>query len=433
MVDVERDIDMAGETKFRYIQRAGDEVRELVYDYKICNGCGICVYACPVNAIELGPVHDIAIGLEMPPVTIDHTKCAYCGICYAFCPFSAYEFYVNGEKVGKEDLPLSPVGFTEIDCEKCVDCTLCYRVCPEDAITREVKITRDAIQQKNEDVRGKVVIDREKCNLCGICAEFCQVFKMVEREPGPTNPMPYEDILLDESTCDYCVLCEDVCPEGAIKVDGGKRIEFRLEKLANISVDNERCSNCAYCEVVCPYDAIKTTKPMEGELFLYEPRMYRCDPVGCGACIKICQHNRVWYVSEDKGRVHFNEDHCIYCGACENACPYDLIGVRRESYYTKEKVSWEPWVESWHQALSRIIEKRRTTEPERKLYREEMGGIIAEEEIIVRKVDERVRAELEEKLRVVEALLKRPYYRRVIEKGNTEAFINGLRKELSEG
>lgn len=433
MVEVERDIDFAGETKFKYIQRAGDEVRELIYDYKVCNGCGICVYACPVNAIELGPVHDIAIGLEMPPVTIDHTKCAYCGICYAMCPFNAYEFYINGELVKKETLPLSPVRFTEIDYEKCVDCTLCYKACFENAIRRDVKITRQEIPEKNEGVEGKVVIDREKCNLCGICAEFCTVFKMVEKDPEPTDPMPYEDILLDESQCDYCKLCEDVCPEKAIAVEGSKRIDFKIEKLAEVSVNNERCTNCAYCEAVCPYDAIKTTKPMEGELFLYEPRMYRCDPVGCGACIKICNHNRVWYVSEDRGRVYFNAEHCIYCGACENACPYDLIGVIRVNYYTKENVSWEPWVESWHKALSRVIEKKRAEEPERKIVKEERTSEVVEEEIVPKKVDDSVKNEIESKLKVVEAVLKKPYFRRVIEKGNVDAFIEGLKKEMSKG
>ncbi|NOY11712.1 MAG: 4Fe-4S dicluster domain-containing protein [Archaeoglobi archaeon] len=429
---VERDVDMVDETKFKYIQRAEGETRELIYDYKVCNGCGICVYACPVNAIELGPVHDIAIGLEMPPVTIDHTKCAYCGICYALCPFNAYEFYINGEKVEKDQLPLSPVGFTEIDYEKCTDCTLCYKACPEDAITRTVKITRDQIPERNEGAEGKVIIDREKCNLCGICAEFCEVFKMVEREPGPTNPMPYEDILLDESTCDYCKLCEDVCPEKAITVEGGKRLDFKLEKLADVVVDNEKCSYCAYCEAVCPYDAIKTTKPMDGELFLYEPRMYRCDPVGCGACIKICNHNKVWYVSEDQGRVHFNAQHCIYCGACENACPYDLIGVERKEYYTKENVSWEPWVESWHEALKRVVEKRRAEEPERKLYREELRGEVEEEELTPKKVDEEAIREIEERLKVVEEVLKKAYVRRAIEKGNIEAFIKGIRKAVGE-
>lgn len=429
---VERDLDFVDETKFKYIQRAKDEVRELIYDYKICNGCGICVYACPVNAIELGPVHDIAIGLEMPPVTIDHLKCAYCGICYVLCPFNAFEFYINGGKVSKDDFPVSPASFTEIDYEKCTDCTLCYKACPEDAITREIKTQREMIEERNEGIEGRVIIDRDKCNLCGICAEFCHIFTMVEKESGPTDPMPYEDILTDETDCDYCMLCEDVCPENAIRVENGKRLDFRIEKLAHVQVDNEKCSNCAYCEIVCPYDAIKTVKPAKGELFVYEPRMYRCDPVGCGACIKVCWHNKVWYVGEKEARVYFNEDHCIYCGACENACPYDLIGIKREEYYTKNNVSWEPWVESWHDALKRVIEKRRAEEPERKLFREERLGAVEEGEIQVKKISKEALKEVEQRVKAIEEILKKPRFRRAMEKGEIEGFINGIRKALQK-
>ena len=423
---IERDVEMF-DTKFKFIQRAKDEIRELIYDYKKCNGCGICVYACPVNAIELGPIHDIAVGLEMPPVTIDHTKCAFCGICFAFCPFNVYEFYINGVKIDKDEMPLSPTSFTELIEDKCVYCTLCYKACPEDAITRDVKITRQDIPEKNEGIEGELIIDREKCNLCGICAEFCEAFKMVEKDPSPEDPMPYEDILFDEEKCDYCKLCEEICPEEAIKVEG-KRIEFKLDKIAEIRIDQEKCSHCAYCEVVCPYDAIKTVKPIEGRLYLYEPRMYRCDPVGCGACIKICKHNRVWYVSKEKGRVYFNEDHCIYCGACENSCPYDLIAVERESYYTKEIVTYEPWIDSWHNALERIIAKKRAEEPERKFLRER-EITIAEEVIEKRELDREALKILEERLSAIEKILKKPYIRRAIEMGNIEAFVKKLKKE----
>ncbi len=424
---IERDVDIASETKFRFVQRVKDEIRELVYDYKVCNGCGICVYACPVNAIELGPIHDIAVGLEMPPVTVDHVKCAYCGICFSLCPFNAFEFYINGEKVEKSYFPISPGGFTEIDYEKCTLCTLCYKVCPTGAISREVRVRREEIAEKNEGIEGKVVVDREKCNLCGICAEFCDVFRMVEKDPEPTDQMPYEDLLLNEEGCDYCKLCEEVCPEKAIEVEG-KRIEYKIERVADVSVDNTNCSNCKYCEIVCPYDAIRTVKSIDGEIFTYEPRMYRCDPVGCGACIKICKHNKAWYVVEGKSRVDFNEDHCIFCGACENSCPYDLIGVKRRVYYTKENLSNEPWIEAWHSALQRVLDKKRAEEPERKLFREELREIVEEEELLVNERDpEKVRL-LEERIGYIEKILKRAYFRKVIEKGNIEAFINGIRK-----
>ncbi|MCS7121440.1 MAG: 4Fe-4S binding protein [Archaeoglobaceae archaeon] len=412
--------------KFKYYQVVNGEVRELLYDYKWCNGCGICVFACPVNAIELGPVHDIAIGLDMPPVIIDHLKCAYCGICYSFCPYNAFEFKINGQKIEKINLPLSPVVYT-YKYENCKECTLCYKVCPTKAIKRNVLIKRDDIPIKQQ-IKGKVTIDRKKCNLCGICAEFCGVFKMIEKIPSPNDPKPYSDILIDESKCDYCKLCEEVCPERAIEVDG-KRIDFNLpKKIALVSIDQDLCSHCGYCEEVCPYKAAKTIKPMEGKLSTFEARMFRCDPVGCGACIKICKHNRVWYAKEK--RVYFNEKYCIYCGACENSCPYDLILVERKNYFTKQKAMDEPWRSAWEKAVSRILNKERVKEPLKFIFEEEkkLFKLEFEEKVVKKELPEEVRKVFE----AVKITLKNPRYRKALESGKVETFVRGVELALGK-
>jgi 4Fe-4S ferredoxin len=430
-MDIERGMEI-GEDFFKFNQRAKEEFRVLIHYYKRCNGCGICVYACPVGAIELGPVHDIALGLDMPPVIIDHLKCAYCGICYSFCPFNCFEFYIDGKKIDKSSLPISPVSHTYKYESKCRECTLCYKVCPTKAIKRDVFLTRQQIQEKNPlEVKGKIKIDYEKCNDCGICAEFCNVFKMVEKEPTPYDIMPYEkEILIDESACDYCKLCEEICPEDAIKIEGGKRIDFKLpERISEITIDQNLCSNCTYCEKVCPYDAAKTIKPIEGKISLFEARMYRCDPVGCGACIKICRYNRVWYVSKNKSRVEFNSDFCIYCGACENSCPYDLIDVKREALFTKELAFYAPWRDSWEDAVERIIKKRKIKEEKKFIIEREELEII--EEIISIERDHEALRLLPDVVETIEEVLKRPAYRRAIEIGNIQAFVEAVKKYAS--
>ncbi len=424
-MEIQRDLEVL-ENKFRYYQNAAGELRELFYDYKKCNGCGICVYSCPVNAIELGPVHDIALGLEMPPVILDHLKCAYCGICYSFCPFNAFEFKINGKRVEKSDLPLSPIAHT-YKYENCKECVLCYKACPTGAIKREIFVNRQSIEEKNE-IKGSLEIDREKCNLCGICAYFCEVFKMVEKEPNPLDPMPFSDILIDEGKCDYCKLCEDVCPEKAIRVEG-KKISYILpEKIAEIKIQQELCSHCGYCEEVCPYEAIKTLKPIEGNLSTFEARMSKCDITGCLACLKVCKYNRVWYVAKDEGRVYFNDRFCIFCGACENACPYDLISIVRENYFTKEKIIDEPWRSAWEDAVERIIKKEKVREPLKLFIEEEESEEEKEETVIIRVVPEDVKNALEKVIQV----LRTPRYRRAMEGGNLEGFLRGVEYALGE-
>ncbi len=380
-----------------------------------------------MNAIELGPVHEIAKGMEMPPVIIDHLKCAYCGICYSFCPYNAFEFYIDGKHVEKSTLPLSPVRYT-YKYENCKECTLCYKVCPTKAISREKLVVRSSIPEKNEGLKGSLKIDKNKCNLCGICAEFCEVFRMVEKEILPTDLMPYSDILIDESKCDYCKLCEEICPEKAITVEG-RRIPYKLpEKIAKITIDQNVCSNCGYCEEICPYDAAKTIKPIEGKLSLFEARMARCDPVGCGACLKICRFNRVWYVSEDRKRVYFNEKFCIYCGACENACPYDLILVERKNYFTKETIYDAPWRNAWEDAVDRILKKERVKQPERISIVEAVQTAVEE----VAQIGEKAQINGVENLEKIETLLRKVRYRKALETGDLDVFMRGVKSALGK-
>jgi len=354
-MEINREVDLADKT-FIYTQKTDESTKELKFNYERCNGCAICVYACPVRAIELGPVKEIATGLDAPPVIIDHIKCTYCGICAALCPFKCFDFRENGKDV---EFPISLTEHAEIIQDRCTGCKLCEEVCPTGAIKREINIRREDFPEKNEGIIGEVKIDDEKCNLCGICADFCPAFILIEKEVSPDSIMPFEQLLFDRSQCDYCRLCEEVCPEKAITVDG-KRIKGDLpEKFANVRIELEECSHCDYCRLICPYEAVENSKTGEGEIILFEERLDRCDPVGCAACIKICKNNRVWYVSRESGKIAYNDDFCVYCGACEYACPHDLIDVQKEKLFTKELPRIpQPWRESWERAVERAIDEK---------------------------------------------------------------------------
>ena len=49
-----------------------------------------------------------------------------------------------------------------------------------------------------------------------------------------------------EEKCKQCLLCAPACPDSAIPVVNGKRLEF----------DFEHCKGCGICEKACPFDAI---------------------------------------------------------------------------------------------------------------------------------------------------------------------------------
>ena len=232
--------------------------------------------------------------------------------------------------------------------ERCLPCMLCEPVCPTKAIKVTFNKTREDYGPLRPGIKGKISIDQEKCNLCGRCAKFCKAFLLVEkgekeRAKDPSNLVPYEQLLIDEELCDYCSLCVPLCPEEAIKVEGEP-----LEALAEtafegkIEIDKDLCIGCGRCSLVCPYQAIDVLKPFQGEIKLVEKNLVRCDPLGCQACFNVCPA-KCWYVDE-RGKAAPVKEQCIFCGACEKACPVSAIEVQR-SDVRHTAIKGTPWAE----------------------------------------------------------------------------------------
>lgn len=59
-----------------------------------CKQCGLCVTACPKEAISFADEINAA-GYNY--TIVDHEKCIRCGICYQVCPDGVYQI-VAGEE-----------------------------------------------------------------------------------------------------------------------------------------------------------------------------------------------------------------------------------------------------------------------------------------------------------------------------------------------
>jgi 4Fe-4S ferredoxin len=90
MMEIEKEMDVQNS---HITARQKSKEREIVldYDYKKCAGCSICVALCPKEALQEGPLQEIAKGLDAPPVLIDLDACAFCGMCANFCPTRAFK------------------------------------------------------------------------------------------------------------------------------------------------------------------------------------------------------------------------------------------------------------------------------------------------------------------------------------------------------
>jgi len=138
---------------------------QLLYDGEKCNGCGLCIKACPKDALELNPI-GAAVKDEIPepPLEFDKEKCVICGVCAAICLEKAFRTIINGEEklliVENEGMPkeIEFEGKISADSEKCPKgCNTCEDLCREEAIK----------------VKDKVEIDLDKCTYCGACALGC--------------------------------------------------------------------------------------------------------------------------------------------------------------------------------------------------------------------------------------------------------------------
>jgi 4Fe-4S ferredoxin len=239
--------------------------------------------------------------------------------------------------------------------EKCLPCLLCEPVCPSKAIRVTFNRTREDFGPLRQGIEGKISVDQEKCNLCGRCAKFCKAFLLLDRTDRDKEPQklaPYEQLLVDEELCDYCGLCVPICPEEAITVEGEPlKADPPLKFEGRIEVDPHLCIGCGRCALVCPYQAMDIKKPFQGEIRMVEKNLERCDPQGCQACFNVCPA-KCWYVDE-RGKAAPVKDQCIFCGACQKACPVSAIEVER-SDVSHTEIKETPWAEEWKQAISAI-------------------------------------------------------------------------------
>ena len=331
-------------------QRLLKAVNNLILNAETCTGCGICVDACPEEAIVLGPVGATRRGAidYAEPVDINPEKCSYCGVCVIMCPFNAMTLKVDGEErlpiLEKEGFPTYDM-VTVIDEEKCDRCTICEEVCPRDAIARDVpafeggdesgKPRETALQTKTT-----FTVDTEKCDVCGICGELCPSITVVRKAATPETGKIEGEVKWEESTCDGCTICVEACPRECITLER----EVVSDKLpGKVDIQQDNCCTCTWCVQTCPTEAITVEKIFEGDI---EINPEKC-PGGCSTCVEVCPCNALYLpaplpAKEMKGEIEaniaINKDFCILCGACVNACPSeDAIVLRRTGIRMQDK------------------------------------------------------------------------------------------------
>ncbi len=325
-----------------------------------CVGCSLCL-PCPWEAITLGPVQETAAGrIEGAPlVNVDPELCTFCGLCDSSCIFNAFEAKYEGEGAINDFVNID--GVHAIDEEKCAPCLLCEKVCPTGSLDAEVKIDwkKDLVKYEGEEsAEGTIKIDEDKCSLCGLCELLCpEAIKIYWSESAePPDFRPAVSIRAIDEECDYCGLCAKICPDEAIIVECTKSSPRTIKDptiSGELRHNDDTCVKCGLCAEVCPYDALEVTKPFSGEVIVV--RRDKCDPVGCHNCFNICPVKAIYPTgTEEKIRI---TDNCVYCGACEHSCPYDVLETKREGYNVEELEKVREWEKARRLFFEAVIGK----------------------------------------------------------------------------
>ena len=210
---------------------------------KKCIGCSLCKLVCPVDAIELGPISEIAQGIlddNNPKLIIDHEKCCYCMLCAVVCPNDA--FHENIQPEGKINLDEFPsIGkFYKINMDECIEdalnetCQLCLKVRNRNNVKDYYKIQEDCPTQCfsiSSPIEGNVVIKKNKlfkCDPsgCKACVLICPTKSFFIPESAE-DVKKYGKIACNEDACFYCGACENSCPDDLIFVE---RKEIRINE-----------------------------------------------------------------------------------------------------------------------------------------------------------------------------------------------------------
>jgi 4Fe-4S ferredoxin len=222
--------------------------------------------------------------------------------------------------------------------DECVRCDICINVCPKEAL----------LFAETTDGKRTLQIDPDKCSFCGACSAAC-LYKAIRQTKNEELAIPvveYEafprfvggTVGKDEhdQKCNGCGTCVTSCPRVALQIiytpDGSSLVN-----------DVDKCAGCLTCEAHCPFDIISSHSVFTGEFVLDHEK---CDPE-CADCIKNCPMEALYRleVSFDRkgpGKVHWNEQACTYCRACECICPTKAIVVKRKVMKTFPEVFRTP-------------------------------------------------------------------------------------------
>ena len=224
--------------------------------------------------------------------------------------------------------------------DKCIGCGSCVAVCPKGelvigsvgAVARGL-IDKDFIEKKRSGA----------CVLCAMCARVCPTGALDLRTAGKSEKdESYLSVALQATavndSCVHCGLCAEVCPQSCIEIEDRHLAEDGKPEGGRKDADRPQSLHPLWlvrCRLPCRR-LYPSTSPSPGS-------STRDDRVcqACRTCVHTCPANALFNKEAAPGemveKVTHRKDACIYCGACEQACPVAAIRVTKTAIVPEMK------------------------------------------------------------------------------------------------
>jgi len=236
----------------------------------LCSHCHLCRKSCPMAAVEEDELKTA------------HGECCKCRICTDVCPQRAVSFHVGGtDRRTRVDwdrrqlVLVSLLGIAAFSLSRIVPRTSSAypgRIRPPGAIPEALFLTR--------------------CLRCGECMKVCLTNGLQPATDEVGFMGLWTPVLVPrKGPCErHCNMCGQVCPTQAIRSLSLE--EKSYASIGRANVNRSRCLEwgygkaCLVCDEVCPYGAIFVGKsPEKGRRGpVVDPKL--C--VGCGVCEQHC-------------------------------------------------------------------------------------------------------------------------------------------------